>query len=62
MNGIHAHEVKNFLIEALASMGHSSICKLICAISVCNILTVGVHLSSIPSMRSPGPEVLDPPQ
>ena len=37
-------------------MGHSSICKLICAINVCNIdvLTVGVHLSSTPSIRGPG--------
>ena len=42
------------LIEYLASMGHSSICKLICAICVCNILTVGVHLSSTPSISGPG--------
>ena len=35
------------LIESLASMGHSSIWKLVCAISVCNTLIVGVHLSSI---------------
>ena len=42
------------LIESLASMGHSSIWKLICATSVCNILTVGVHLSSTPSISGPG--------
>ena len=42
------------LIEYLASMGHSSMWKLICAISVSNILTVGVHLSSTPSIRGPG--------
>ena len=42
------------LIEPLASMGHSSIRKLICAISVCNTLTVGVHLSSTPSISGPG--------
>ena len=42
------------LIESLASMGHSSIWKLICAISVCNTLTVGVHLSSTPSTSDPG--------
>ena len=42
------------LIEPLASMGHNSIWKLICAISVCNILTVGVHLSSTPSISGPG--------
>ena len=42
------------LIEYLASMGHSSIWKLICAICVCNILTVGVHLSSTPSISGPG--------
>ena len=42
------------LIEYLASMGHSSIWKLICAISVSNILTVGVHLSSTPSISGPG--------
>ena len=42
------------LIESLASMGHSSIWKLICAISVCNTLTVGVHLSSTPSISGPG--------
>ena len=41
------------LIEYLASMGHSSIWKLICAISVSNILTVGVHLSSTPSISGP---------
>ena len=40
------------LIESLASMRHSS--KLICAISVCNTLTVGVHLSSTPSISGPG--------
>ena len=28
--------------------------KLICAISVCNTLTVGVHLSSSPSISGPG--------
>ena len=44
------------LIEFLASMGHISIWKLICAISVCNTLTVGVHLSSTPAL-----DVLDPP-
>ena len=42
------------LIESLASMGHSSIWKLICTISVCNTLTVGVHLSSTPSISGPG--------
>ena len=42
------------LTESLASMGHSSIWKLICAISVCNTLTVGVHISSTPSIRGPG--------
>ena len=42
------------LIEYLASMGHSSIWKLICAICVCNILTVGVHLSSTPSISGSG--------
>ena len=42
------------LIEPLASMGHSSILKLICAICVCNTLTVGVHLSSTPSISGPG--------
>ena len=42
------------LIESLASMGHSSILKLICAISVCNTLTVGVHLPSTPSVSGPG--------
>ena len=41
-------------IEYLASMGHSSIWKLICAICVFNILTVGVHLSSTPSISGPG--------
>ena len=41
-------------IESLASMGHSSIWKLNCAISVCNTLTVGVHLSSTPSISGPG--------
>ena len=39
------------LIESLASMGHSSIWKLICAISVCYTLTVGVHLSSTPGIK-----------
>ena len=42
------------LIEYLASMGHSSTRKLICAISFNNILTVGVHLPSTPSMSGPG--------
>ena len=42
------------LIEFLASMGHSSIWKLIYAISVCNTLTVGVNLSSTPSISGPG--------
>ena len=35
-------------------MVHSSIWKLICAICVCNILTVGVHLLSTPSISGPG--------
>ena len=47
-----------WLIESLASMGHCSIWKLNCAISVCNTLTVGVHLSSplssTPSISGPG--------
>ena len=42
------------LIESLASMGHSSIWKLICAINVCYTLTVGVHLSSTPGISGPG--------
>ena len=42
------------LIEPLASIGHSSVWKLICAIGVCNTLTVGVHLSSTPSISGPG--------
>ena len=42
------------LIEPLASIGHSSIWRLICAISVCNTLTVSVHLSSTPSISGPG--------
>ena len=42
------------LIETLAPMSHSSIWKLICAISICNILTVRVHLSSTPSISGPG--------
>ena len=42
------------LIESLAYMGHSSIWKLICVISVCNTLTVGVHISSTPSISGPG--------
>ena len=42
------------LIEYLASMEYNSIWKLICAISVSNILTVGVHLSSTPSKSGPG--------
>ena len=42
------------LIESLASMGYSSIWKLICAISVCYTFTVGVHLSSTPSISGPG--------
>ena len=42
------------LIESLASMGHSSIWKLIYAISVCNTLTVGVNLSSTASISGPG--------
>ena len=42
------------LIESIASKGNSSIWKLICAISVCNTLTVGVHLSSTPSISGPG--------
>ena len=35
-------------------MGHSFIWKLICDISVCNTLIVGVHLSSTPSISGPG--------
>ena len=42
------------LIESLASMGHNSIWKLIWAISICNTLTVGVNLSSTPSISGPG--------
>ena len=42
------------LIEDLASMEHSSIWKLICTIKVSNILAVGVHLSSTPSISGPG--------
>ena len=42
------------LIEYLASMGRSSIWKLIWAISVSRKLTVGVHLSSTPSISGPG--------
>ena len=42
------------IIESLASMGHSSIWKLICAKSVCYTLTVGVHLSSTPGSSGPG--------
>ena len=42
------------LIESFASMGYSSIWKLICAISVCNTLTVGAHQSSTPSISGPG--------
>ena len=34
------------LIEFLASMGHSSICKLVCAINVCNIYTCIDHRCS----------------
>ena len=41
-------------------MVHSLICKLICAISVCNILTVGVHISSTPSIRGPGSATVTP--
>ena len=41
-------------------MGHSSIWKLICAICVCNILTVGVHLSSTPSISGPGSATVNP--
>ena len=48
------------LIECLASMGHSSIWKLICAICACNILTVGVHLSSTPSISGPGSATAQP--
>ena len=47
------------LIESLASMGHSSIWKLIWAISVCNILIVGVHISSTPSISGPGSATAD---
>ena len=42
------------LIESLATMGHSFLWKLICAISICNTLTVSVHLSSTPSISGPG--------
>ena len=51
------------LFESLASMGHSSIWKMICDINVCKTLTVGVHLfiilfnnylSSTPSISGPG--------
>ena len=42
------------LIESLASVGYSSVGKLICASSVCNTLTVGVHQSSTPSISGPG--------
>ena len=42
------------LIESLASMGHSSIWKLICAISVCYTLTVSIK-------HPPALVVLDPP-
>ena len=42
------------LIEYLASMGHSSIWKLIWAINVSRKLTVGVHLSITPSISGPG--------
>ena len=42
------------LIGSLASMGHCSIWKLICVISVCNTLTVGVHLSSTPGISGAG--------
>ena len=48
------------LIEYLASMEHSSIWKLICAIRVSNILAVGVHLSSTTSISGPG-SATDPP-
>ena len=42
------------LIESLASMDTVLYMKLICAISVCNVWTVGVHLSSTPSVSGPG--------
>ena len=42
------------LIESLASMGHSSIWKLICAISVCYTLTASVHLSSTRGISGSG--------
>ena len=42
------------LIGSFASMVHCFIWKLICAISVFNTLTVGVHLSSTPSISDPG--------
>ena len=45
------------LIESFASMGHSSIWKLICGISVCYTLTVGPPIDQAP----PALVVLDPP-
>ena len=44
----------NRLIESLASIGHSYIWTLMCAISVCNTMTVCDHLSSTPSISGPG--------
>ena len=41
------------LIGFLASLRHSSM-ETDCAISVCKTLTVGVHLSSTPSISGPG--------
>ena len=46
--------LRGVVIESLASMGYSSIWKPICAFSVCNTLTVGVHQSSTPSISGPG--------
>ena len=47
-------EVVYRLIEYHASMGHSFLWKLICAICVYNIVTASVHLSSTPSISGPG--------
>ena len=52
--GQKLREVVYRLNESFASMGHSSLWKLICAISVCNTLPVGVHLSSTHSISGPG--------
>ena len=47
------------LIESFSSKGHSSIWKLIFTFSVCNTLSVGVHLSSTPSISGPGSAAAD---